>query len=88
MNFKIIDDGQEITCKILLTFRDDNNDKNYIIYTDGTKDEDGQLEIYSSRYTLENGNYILDAIETEYEWNLIDNMLESKCKEFDKYEED
>ena len=28
MNFKIIDDGKEITCKILLTFRDDNNDKN------------------------------------------------------------
>lgn len=87
MNFKIIDDGKEINCNILLTFRDDNNDINYIIYTDGTKDEKGDLEIYSSRYILDNGNYILEAIENEYEWNLIDNMLDSKYKEIDKYEE-
>ena len=39
MNFKVIDNGQEITCDILLTFRDENNDVNYIVYTDGTKDE-------------------------------------------------
>ena len=51
MNFKVIDDGKEINCEILLTFRDDNNDINYIVYTDGTKDEGGDLEIYASRYT-------------------------------------
>ena len=87
MNFKIIEDGKEIICNILLTFRDDNNNINYIVYTDGTKDSDGDLEIYSSRYVIENGNYILEAIEKEYEWNLVDNMLDSKYKEFEKYEE-
>ena len=39
MDFKILDNGKEILCDIVLTFRDDNNDKNYIVYTDGTKDD-------------------------------------------------
>ena len=81
MNFKIIEDGKEIVCDIVLTFRDDNNDKNYIIYTDGTKDEDGELEIYASRYKMVEGSFILEEIVNDYEWDLIDNMLASKYKE-------
>ena len=68
-------------CDILLTFRDENNDINYIVYTDGTKDEDGELDIYASRYNLKGDNYYLEEIKYDYEWNLIDNMLESKYKE-------
>ena len=51
MNFKIIDNEKEINCDILFTFADENNGSNYIIYTDGTKSEDGELEIYASRYS-------------------------------------
>lgn len=80
MNFKIYEDNKEIVCNIIKIFKDDSNDINYIIYTDGTKDEDGELEIYASRYILENNNYILTDIENDYEWNLIDNMLESMNK--------
>lgn len=82
MNFQIIEDGKEINCKIVLTFRDNNNDINYIIYTDGTKDENGELELYASRYVKDGNNYSLKEIEFDYEWDLIDNMLESKSKEF------
>ena len=81
MNFKIIENGEEVICDIVLTFRDENNDINYIVYTDGTKDPEGDLEIYASRYVLEGGNYILKDIENDSEWDLIDNMLESKYKE-------
>ena len=80
MNFKIYENNKEINCKIIKIFRDDSNNINYIIYTDGTKDDNGELEIYASRYILENNNYILADIENEYEWNLIDNMLESMNK--------
>lgn len=83
MNFKIFDNGKEIDCEILLTFRDENNDINYIVYTDGTKDNNNELEIYASRYILENDNLVLKEIENDYEWDLIDNMLESKYKEVD-----
>lgn len=81
MNFKIIDNGKEINCEIVLTFRDDNNNINYIVYTDGTKDINNELEVYASRYILENNNFVLKEIENDYEWDLIDNMLESKYKE-------
>lgn len=84
MNFKIIENGKEITCDIITLFRDDSNDINYIIYTDGTIDSDGELEVYASRYILDGKDYVLKDIETEYEWNLIDNVLAAKYKEGDK----
>ena len=88
MNFKVIENGKEINCEIILTFRDDNNNRNYIVYTDGTRDESGELEIYASRYIISNNNYILQEIENDYEWDLIDNILECKYKESLKdYEE-
>ena len=75
MNFKIIDNGKEIICDIVKVFRDDSNGINYIIYTDGTKDDSGELEIYASRYELEGNDFVLKPIENDYEWNLIDNIL-------------
>lgn len=82
MKFKVIDnDNKEIECNMLFTFRDDSNDIDYIVYTDGTKDSSGELEIYSARYVMEGSSYVLKAIENDYEWNLIDNMLASKYKE-------
>ena len=87
VKFKIIKDGIEILCEVLMTFSDDTNNINYIVYTDGTKDSLGELEIYASRYELENNNYILKDIENEYEWDLVDEMLESKRKEIGELNE-
>lgn len=81
MKFKVIDNGKEIECNILFTFKDESNDINYVVYTDGTKDNDGDLKIYSSRYVQENKNIILKPIESDYEWDLIDNMIEARWKE-------
>ncbi len=81
MNFKIVENGEEINCEIVLTFKDYSNDINYIVYTDGTLDNNYNVEVYASRYILDNDSYILNPIEQEYEWNLIDNILESINKE-------
>lgn len=83
MKFKILDNGQEVECEIVLTFKDKKNDISYIVYTDGTKDENGIDEIYASRYVLNNGNYELKAIENDYEWDLIDKELDKKYTEMD-----
>lgn len=83
MKFTVFDDDKQIECRILFTFKDEANNVNYIVYKDGTLDEENQERIYASRYILENNNYILKPIENEYEWELIDNMIESKCKEAD-----
>lgn len=83
MTFKIIENNTEIECNIIATFNDEGNNINYIVYTDGTKDNNGDLKNYASRYILENGNYVLKSIENDSEWDLIDSMLESKLKELD-----
>lgn len=83
MKFNVIDEGKVINCDIIFTFRDDVNNINYIVYTDGTKDEDGDELIYASRYILKDQDYILKPIESDYEWNLIDNMIESRCKDYE-----
>ena len=80
MKFKVIENGKEIDCEIVLTFRDENNDINYIVYTDGTKDNNGELDLFASRYSKNGEDFILEAIENDYEWNLVDNMIESKFK--------
>ena len=77
MKFKIIENGKEIECEIVMTFTDYSNGINYIVYTDGTLDNEENIEVYASRYFLENDSYVLNPIEYENEWNLIDNMLES-----------
>ena len=79
MKFKIFDGGKEVICDIVMTFKNDNID--YIVYTDGTKDENGDLEIYASRYVLNGDKYILNPIEKDSEWNLVDEMLESVDRE-------
>lgn len=79
MEFTIIDkDGNEVNGNILFTFRDDNNNINYVVYIDGSQNELGEDEIFASRYVLENNSYVLKDIENDYEWNLIDNMIASK----------
>lgn len=83
MKFNINDNGKLVECDIMFTFRDDSNNINYIIYTDGTKDEDGNDELLASRYVIEENNYILKDIENDYEWDLIDNYIESKIKKVD-----
>ncbi len=83
MNFKVYEDDKEIICDIVLTFRDNNNDINYVVYTDGTKDDEDDLEVYASRYIVKDNDFYLEPIQNEYEWNLIDNMLETKYRGID-----
>lgn len=73
MNFEIIDNGKTVKCNIVKLFSENNI--NYIVYTDGTKDLDGDLEIYASRYEIKNNEYVLNPIEFDYEWDLIDERL-------------
>ena len=81
MKFDILDDGKKIEATLVMTFHDSGNNISYVVYTDGTKDDTGELELYASRYVEENGVFKISPIQNEYEWNLIDNMLEARGKE-------
>ena len=58
---------------ILFTFESNHTHKNYVTYTDYSKDEEGNINCYSS--VLEEGKLL--SIETEEELKMIDKMLQT-----------
>ena len=79
-NFTYIDEnGEKIQCDILCDL--ETKDKNYLIYTDNSKCEDGSKKIYASSYILDEDNKILESIKTDEEWNMIEAILSYLTKE-------
>ena len=73
--FKIVkEDGTTLVYRIIMAFKWLKTNKNYLVYTDDTLDENGNLNIYASIYYLDDDTK-LDPVETEEEWNEIDNRL-------------
>lgn len=66
--------GKEVKCKVVANFN--LNDKHYIAYTDGTKDEEGKDELYVSGYEENNGEYNLREITSSFEWEQVDKYLD------------
>ena len=77
-SFSMIDEnGNEIVYDVLFTFESEETHKNYIVYTDNTKDENGNVEVYASIYDPNDPHSKLEAIETEKEWKVIETILET-----------
>lgn len=76
--FKVIDkDGKEINFEILFTFESNETNKNYMVYTDNTKDENGNVRVYASVFVPDKEPLELLPVETEREWKIIETILES-----------
>ncbi len=72
---KLIDEnGTEMEYEILIAFKWTRTNKNYIVYTDNTNDEDGNLNVFAAIYYPHDMNK-LDSIETDEEWDEIDRRL-------------
>ena len=69
-------DNKDIVCDVLFTFDSDKTNKSYIVFTDNTKDEDGNLLVYANTYNKDNSGE-LGLIETEEEWNIVEQILDS-----------
>ena len=80
----INDEGKEIECEVLFTFESEETKKNYIVYTDNTVDEIGNIKVYASIFDPNNENTKLEPIETEKEWKIIENILETLQEEAKK----
>ncbi len=42
--------GNEIVCEVIATYHDDNTNKDFIVYTDKTLDENKKLKVYYGLY--------------------------------------
>ena len=87
-SFTLIDEeGKEVVYDVLFTFESEETNKNYIVYTDQTKDENGNIQVYASTYDPEDHNSKLGAIETEKEWKVIETILSTLQEEVKKKQE-
>ena len=83
--FTVMDEnGKEVTCEVLFTFDSEETKKNYIVYTDNTTDEEGNVRVYASIYDPTSENTELKPIESEREWKIIETILESIQEEANK----
>jgi uncharacterized protein YrzB (UPF0473 family) len=78
-NITIVDeDGNEQLCEVLFTFDSEEFGKSYVLYYPVGADEDDQddIEIHASAYVpgeSEEGD--LMPVETDEEWDMIEEML-------------
>ncbi len=76
--FTVLDDnGEEITCEVLFTFDSEETKKSYIVYTDNTTDDDGNIRVYASIFNPESDITELKPIESDREWKIVETILES-----------
>lgn len=63
--------------KILFTYKDDKTSKNYVVYTDNTRRNDGTLNTYAAIYNPDNLQEPLKKIESQKEMEILDGILNS-----------
>lgn len=75
----LIKDKDNITheCDILFTFDSDETKKSYVVYTDNTKDELGNIKVYANTFDPFSNEGDLGEIETEKEWTTIEQIFAS-----------
>ncbi len=81
-SFTVInDEGKEVVCDVLFTFDSDETKKSYIVYTDNTKDKNGNVQVYASIYDPKEENPELKPIESDKEWKVIETILQTLQEE-------
>lgn len=69
--------GEEIECDVLFTFDSEDTNKSYIVYTDNTKDELGNIKVYANTFDEDDESRELGTIETDEEWATIEQIFAS-----------
>ena len=75
--FKCIIDNTEKNFEILYTFKSIKTNKDYIIYTDNSYDENKKLNIFASIYYPFDLEKSLENIESCEEWEEVEKFLEN-----------
>ena len=63
--------------EVVATFYKQNNEKNYIIFTDNTNDSYGKIKLYCVKYDLDNSNLFAGNLTSQDEWNDVYQLINS-----------
>lgn len=72
----ILSNGTKVEYNVILTFKSNQTNKNYVIYTDNTLDQNKKLRLYAAIYDPTSENSYLGEPTTKEEWTEITNMID------------
>lgn len=73
--FTILPNGIKKEYTVVLTFRNNINNKDYIVYTDNTYDKNNHLKFYASIYDLSKEHSFIKEPTTKEEWDVINKVV-------------
>ncbi len=80
----LAENGKKMECEPLFTFESEETKRQYVVYTDNTLDEKGNVRVYASIYNVSDKGSQLLPIKSEKEWKIIETILESIQEESKK----
>ena len=86
----IDEEGNEVLCQILFTFDSPEFGKKYVLFypLDGNENEDDVTIMAASYVENTDGNGELEAVETDEEWDLIEDVLNQYEDSLDECDDD
>jgi len=83
--FTVLDEnGNQVECEPLFTFESEETKKQYVVYTDNSLDEEGNVRVFASVYKMTDKGGELLPVKTDKEWKVIETILESIQEESKK----
>lgn len=73
-------DGSKEEVEVLLAFKFNDNNQEYVIYTKNEVDENGNVTIYISNVLRNGENVTLTTVADDNEWTRIKNVLRELSK--------
>ena len=73
-------DGSKEEVEVLLAFKFNDNNKEYVIYTKNEVDENGNVTIYISNVIKNSDSITLSTVADDDEWTRIKNVLRELSK--------
>lgn len=75
-----LENGTKEEVEILLSFKFNDNNKEYVIYTKNETDDNGNVTIYVSSVTRVDDNVTLGTVSDDTEWSRIKDLLRELSK--------
>lgn len=71
----LTEDNKEIKCELIFSFYNKNNDKQYLIFTDNTYDQNKNLKIYA--YYVTSNDQTLNEVCNKDELDIIEKIYKN-----------
>ena len=77
--YTTLSNGTKKEYDVICTFKNEDNGKDYIVYTDNSYDDKNKLKIFAAVYDIKTYDF-LEVPESKEEWDMIYKVLDNIVK--------